>query len=292
MPQTLARLRIPWLHYVHSYGLLCKRQTAVDSHGRSCPAQCSGCKWISLFKHGPAPLRDAITIYNSDHMRRFCEAAGEVVREAHIVDPVLRYAAPRISAHYDPAPPVRLAYVGRLSPEKGIQLLCKAVAAQPARYRLEVLGDGPLLAELRARHGADPALSFHGRVEPERRDALLTQAHALVAPSLWNEPFGRVVNEGFLAGLPVITAAVGAMGARVRHGVDGIVFQWRAGAERQSLDAALEEAAPLLARLRQGALDTRERLLRQDNFTLIEDLLIRAAAPAGAGLQPTGGPRR
>lgn len=286
MPRTIEALGIPWLHYVHSYGLVCKRQTAMTCSGRVCPRQCLDCKLICCFKHGGAPLREAITIYNSVHMRKFFEEAGVVTRESHVIHPVFSYDPLEVSATYDPAPPIRLVYVGRVSQEKGVHLLCDAVAAQPARYRLDVLGAGTQLAGLEARHG-DVPIRFHGRVEPQRRDALLKEAHALVVPSLWNEPFGRVIQEGFLAGLPVIAADVGAMGSLVRHGVDGIVFNWRPGAELQSLIRALDEAVPNLARLRAGALHTRLRLLDQDNFAIIEGLLARAAAG-----RPSLAPRR
>jgi glycosyltransferase involved in cell wall biosynthesis len=216
--------------------------------------------------------------------------AGMVTLESHVVDPVFSYNAHEVSATYDPVPPIRLVYVGRVSHEKGIQLLCEAVAAQPAKYRLDVLGSGPLLGELEARYGNAP-IRFYKHVEPERRDVLLKEAHALVAPSLWNEPFGRVIQEGFLAGLPVIVAGVGAIGTLVRHNVDGVVFGWRPGAELQCLSKALGEAAPELSRLRAGALETRLRLLEQDNFDLIENLLDRAA---GAPLPqpPVLGPAR
>jgi glycosyltransferase involved in cell wall biosynthesis len=286
MPQMLEATGIPWLHYVHSYGLVCKRQTAMTYKGDVCPRQCLDCKVICHFKHGGAPLREAITIYNSHYMREFFEEAGVATRESHVIDPVFSYDSIKISDSYEPAAPIRLVYVGRVSHEKGIDLLCDAVAAEPMSYRLEVLGDGPMLGELVARHGSAP-IRFHGHVGTERRDALLREGHALVVPSQWNEPFGRVVQEGFLAGLPVIAANVGAIGSLVRHGVDGIVFNWRIGSELESLAAALKEATPELARLRLGALETRQRLLGQDNLALIEELLDHAVrAPAMGGALP------
>ncbi len=169
MPRTLARTGIPWLHYVHSYDLVCKRQTATDDNRRACARQCRDCRLICRFKHGAAPLRKAIVIYNSSYMRRFFEEAGSLTRECHVIDPVFSCDAPEIGATYEPAPPIRLLYVGRVSPEKGIQLLCEAVAAHPDKYRLDVLGGGALFAELEARH-ADAPIKFHGRVEPGRRD--------------------------------------------------------------------------------------------------------------------------
>jgi glycosyltransferase involved in cell wall biosynthesis len=287
MPRTLTGLGIPWVHYVHSYGLICKRQTAVDNHGHACKRQCADCAVVCRFKHGKAPLRKAIAVYNSAHMREVFERAGIVSRETHVIDPVFGYNAPEVSGTYAPGRPIRLVYVGRLSRVNGVRLLCEAVAGRGEDYRLEVIGGGPMLAELEGRYG-DGAIVFHGQVEPERRDALLREGHALVVPSLWNEPFGRVVQEGFLAGIPVIAADVGGMAGLVRDGVDGMVFKWREGAELQALKGALEEAGRRLPELRTGALETRGRLMGQDNFGLIEELLLRAVGEtvtvAGGGL--------
>jgi hypothetical protein len=67
------------------------------------------------------------------------------------------------------------------------------------------------------------------------------------------------------------------MGSMVRDGLDGIVFKWRAGAEKESLAAALERATAHLPELRVHALETRARLLAQDNFGTVERLLLQAA---------------
>jgi glycosyltransferase involved in cell wall biosynthesis len=288
MPQTLAGLGIPWLHFVHSYALICKGQTAMDRKGHPCARQCADCAFITRFKNGSSPLRDAIAIYNSAHMRNSHEAAGIVARETHIIDPVFSYKAPEVSATYSPGRPIRLAYVGRVSSEKGIELLCDAVEAEPLSYRLDVIGAGPLLAKLERKHRGAPIL-FHGHVTPERRDELLTKSDALVAPSLWNEPYGRVIQEGFLAGIPVIAADVGAMAGMVQDGVDGIVFRWRAGVELESLAGALAKAGMALPALREGALETRKRLMGRDNFAFIEELLERAAGKAVAAATAGGG---
>lgn len=106
-------------------------------------------------------------------------------------------------------------YVGRLDPEKGIEVLLEAV--RQSGVALTMVGDGPLrpLAE------AVPGVQITGWVSPERVFAELESARALVFPSLWYETYGLVVTEAAARGVSAIVSEISAASERVRHGVDG-----------------------------------------------------------------------
>lgn len=99
-----------------------------------------------------------------------------------------------------------LLYVGRLSPEKDLPVLLDAFARLAPRedYRLHIVGDGPLLADLRRQAGGDPRVEFFGAI-PYGEDlaARYAVADVLVVPSP-NETFSLTVLEGLAAGLPVV----------------------------------------------------------------------------------------
>ena len=114
--------------------------------------------------------------------------------------------------------PVVLCY-GRLNPDKGVDTLLEAwsrlaphsTATGPAQPRLLLVGDAT--PEIAARIDA-PAARTHGvRHLPRRTDVvdLLHAADLVVAPSRWDEPFGRVLIEAMAAGLPVIATRVGGI---------------------------------------------------------------------------------
>lgn len=116
----------------------------------------------------------------------------------------------------DPGPRTRpaassrtIAYVGRLSHEKGVDLLLRAWRAwRPGEdWTLVIAGDGPMRADLDAL--ADNRVQFVGRLAREDVSALLLQARALVLPSLVfeNQPMAAV--EAFAAGLPVLGRGIG-----------------------------------------------------------------------------------
>jgi glycosyltransferase involved in cell wall biosynthesis len=97
---------------------------------------------------------------------------------------------------------------------------------------------------------------FLGWTKPED---FFSQIDVLVVPSLFREPFGRVVIEAFSQGVPVIGARSGGIPESIDPGVDGFLFD--AGDEvalaRQIADMAVSrEAIPALSR---AALDAARR---------------------------------
>jgi len=118
-------------------------------------------------------------------------------------------------------------FVGRLSPEKGPQLLPAAWSHLKARIPLHILGDGPLRADIAAQAAsAQPSLIFvHGRCSTEQVVSSMASARCLVVPSVCYEGFPLSVAEAFSCGLPVIAARIGSLAEIVRDGVTGLQFE-------------------------------------------------------------------
>jgi glycosyltransferase involved in cell wall biosynthesis len=100
-----------------------------------------------------------------------------------------------------------LLFVGRLVRYKGVDVLLDAIADLPAA-RLDVVGDGPERAALRARAaalGLGDRVRWLGTVDDRRLADLLAGAAALVLPSRdRSETFGLSLLEAMAAGVPVI----------------------------------------------------------------------------------------
>lgn len=123
------------------------------------------------------------------------------------------------------AAPARLVYVGRLSPEKGVRYLLRALgrlrdAGGPMPI-LTVLGDGPeratleaLVDELQLRN----VVSFAGHLNRTQLSAYLSSADLCVQPSL-TEGFSKAWLDAMAHGVPVLSTAVGAATAVI--GEDG-----------------------------------------------------------------------
>jgi glycosyltransferase involved in cell wall biosynthesis len=141
--------------------------------------------------------------------------------------------------------PVRLVAVGRLAPEKGLDTLLAAARDLPAEVVLA--GSGPDEARLRALAG--PNVSFLGHIPRDEVARLLADADAAVLPSR-SEPWGMILNEAALAGLPLVaTTAAGAAWDLVEDGANGFrvapddVDGLRAALRRLVEDDAFRRAA-------------------------------------------------
>ena len=90
-------------------------------------------------------------------------------------------------------------YVGRLDPEKGVDVLVEAFRDLPGE--LVVVGDGTEAERLRGL--ADERVRFEGPKERDELVAYYRDADVFVLPSR-SEPWGMVLNEAAAAGLPIV----------------------------------------------------------------------------------------
>jgi glycosyltransferase involved in cell wall biosynthesis len=112
-------------------------------------------------------------------------------------------------------------YVGRISPEKGINTLLRAWASLDAGLHLKIAGDGPLLEQLQ------PASNIEllGRQSAAQISSLMSTAEFLILPSEWYEGFPMVMVEAFAHGLPVLASRLGSMTNIIRDGENGLLFR-------------------------------------------------------------------
>lgn len=121
-------------------------------------------------------------------------------------------------------------YVGRLTYEKGVQVLLKAapaiIKAMGGLVKFVVIGTGQLdpLKALVVKLDIEPWCRFTGFMPDQDLDLFQGIADCAVFPSLY-EPFGIVVLESFAARVPVVVSNVGGLPEVVTHGKTGIVTE-------------------------------------------------------------------
>ncbi len=117
-------------------------------------------------------------------------------------------------------------FVGRLTAEKGIMTLLEAWKNNPD-IPLKIVGDGPLMEEVRAFVAAHQLTSVEimGRQKREDTLALIQNAYALLFPSQWYEGMPMTIIEAFACGTPVIGSELGSVAAVIADGRNGLRFE-------------------------------------------------------------------
>lgn len=155
-----------------------------------------------------------------------------------------------------PVDPVKgtVLYVGTVEMYKGVGLLIQAwqrVAKDLPNAHLRIVGEGAQRAEyerLVQKLGLQYRVTFSGRVAHDQLRRRYDEAHVVVAPHMWIEPFGRTVAEAMARGRVVVTADAGGPAEMIQDEVNGLLF---ARGSRKALELRLKEALrlPTLKRL-------------------------------------------
>jgi glycosyltransferase involved in cell wall biosynthesis len=115
-------------------------------------------------------------------------------------------------------------YVGRLSVEKGLDVLISAWERLSTKMPLKIVGEGPLAEMVVAATLRMPHIEWLGQRPISEVHELMGEAKFLIFPSKWYETFGRVAVEAFAKGTPVIASNIGAIAELIDLPKNGLCF--------------------------------------------------------------------
>ena len=130
--------------------------------------------------------------------------------------------------YYDRKPTFLLTYVGRVAPEKDLDILMDTARNLPAPYKDKVhwliVGEGPLLKKLQEEKL--PNVTFTGYVHGSELANIYATSTLFIFPST-TETFGNVVLEALACGTPVVASKSGGVQEIIQHGKTGILCEPR-----------------------------------------------------------------
>ena len=187
--------------------------------------------------HGRLDINDLAEVYDrwnnfplvsiSDAQREFLPLANWIGTVHHGMPASLYRFSPRSKGY--------LAFLGRISPEKGpdraiaiakavgmpLKIAAKVDAADRAYFEAEIQ---PLLDH--------PLIEFIGEIGDADKSEFLGGADALLFPIEWPEPFGLVMIEAMACGTPVVGYRHGSAPEVIEDGVSGLLVDGVAEAAR------------------------------------------------------------
>ncbi len=234
---------LPILYTIHDFWLFCYRGQMINTSSEVCSSPGNGNCYIcarDTFKHGVSKRK--VSEYRR-HMMRVIDNVDTFLSPSRFLldffqmngvpDSKLvysKYGFDRTTIHfkmrhYSKDSNVSFGFLGRVIPVKGIKLLLEAfgtVCSENAE--LLIFGDAGSFERYLGRYAND-RVCFEGPFKNWEIGNILDRIDVLVAPSLWYENSPLVIQEAFLAGIPVITSDLGGMSELVDDGVDGFLFE-------------------------------------------------------------------
>ncbi|OYD89937.1 glycosyl transferase [Nostoc sp. 'Peltigera membranacea cyanobiont' 210A] len=128
--------------------------------------------------------------------------------------------------HSQPEDPPYLAFLGRMSPEKGAHLAIEI--AKKAGWHLKMAGkidvvDVEYFEKEIKPHIDGEQIEYLGEANHTQKNALMGGAVATLFPITWREPFGLVMVESMASGTPVIAMKLGSTEEVISHGKTGFL---------------------------------------------------------------------
>lgn len=239
----LSEQGIPTIYHLNDFKLICPVYNMV-TNGRACERSCTGKYWKMLSKGCyEGPVSSAALLMTEAYVHHWIGTYGKCVD--HFLTPSQfakqqltqnGFAAKNITVlpHFqnlpDAAPPARsgapILYFGRLSPEKGVDHLLRAMKALP-QVRLQIAGDGPQRAELEslAHTLCLNNVEFTGHLTGKNLEQRIAAARFTILPSLAYETLGKSILESYAWQRPVIASDLGSRRELVREGETGLLYQ-------------------------------------------------------------------
>lgn len=178
--------------------------------------------------HGRLDLPELVPLYEhfracplvsiSDSQRAPVPWANWYATVPHGLPPELHPYYPKAGDYF--------AFVGRISPEKGIDRAVEIALAceTPLYIGAKIDNADKAYFEREIKHLFNhPLIHYVGEVDEQKKNDLLGHAKTLLFPIDWAEPFGLVMIEAFSCGLPVVAYRHGSVPEVMEDGVTGFI---------------------------------------------------------------------
>lgn len=237
---AVKKRKIPLVQTVHDYQMICPNHLLYSfNENKPCDRCIGGSKW-NCYKYGcihgsklksllgvlEARLYSALKTYRLVDLY-VCPSnflAEKLLKSSSIYADktyTIHNFIEKKTAASAPAPQKPyIVFVGRLSAEKGVELLAQTARLLP-EFRFEIAGDGPDGGVLEG----IPNVTLHGFVGGDKLTALMANAHLLILPSVCYENCPLSILEANSLGVPVVTMNSGGMAELVRDGVTGTLVK-------------------------------------------------------------------
>jgi glycosyltransferase involved in cell wall biosynthesis len=191
---------------------------------KNCEKQCFSCHLYSLPKKYASQLVDEVVGVSQFILDKHVDYNYFLNANKRVIYNSIDIPKNILNQNIKKKEDIVFGYVGNLSQSKGIEfLLEKFDQLKIENIQLYIYGKGTTKQyahSLQQRYKNNKVV-FKGY---EATDTIYTNIDILIVPSLWNEPFGRIVPEANSYNIPVLTTDKGGLSELVKNGRNGYIF--------------------------------------------------------------------
>jgi len=240
---VLHKYGVPVVHTAHDYRMVCPAYTFRNGRGEVCE-KCKGGHFNECIKNrcGKSSLTQSLLMaaemkYRNYRWHPAKELDGiiyvsQFAKDKHIeIDPrfgktrsIVLYNCTHQGAKVEKGRGNYFLYYGRLSHEKGVELLIETFKQLPGQ-KLKVVGTGPLEKTLKEKATGIPQVEFLGFKQGDELKDLVRNAHFVIVPSQWYENNPMTIVESYSLGTPVIGSDLGGIPEIIKEDATGFVFK-------------------------------------------------------------------
>lgn len=205
------------IHTLRDYWGLCPKTTLLNSKNGVCCKKNFLCKFhINNYKKYSkyvdivtSPSKFTLELYNKNNM--FQTPNKFVISNAIDIDhEKCRSVFLKKNMREDDI--IKFLFIGTIGIHKGIKFLIDSFQSiDNENIRLLICGSGELTDYVIEKSKEDKRIRYIGKVMGSEKERILLESDVMVVPSIWYEPFGRVVIEGYKYSMPIIASKIGGI---------------------------------------------------------------------------------
>lgn len=268
--QIVKEFGLPVVYTVHDFWLFCVKGQMVNEIGEIC----SGPSAVNCDRCSPYVTNEKAVHKTLEHMRDVIDSIDVFISPSHTLrDFFIEQGVPSEKIKYlkygfnsdkitfkpkvfHQTSKITFGFMGRVIPTKGIDVVVKAFRELPEEH-LHIYGN----IGTKKRFLETASIIFKGAYDNNNINEVLNEIDVLIVPSVWYENAPLVIQEAFLAGIPVITSDIGGMAELVENNVNGFTFKTGSSSALQQLVSDISSDPTCLNRLqrcRESVVDIKE----------------------------------
>jgi glycosyltransferase involved in cell wall biosynthesis len=232
--KIVKKFNIPIVYTIHDFWLYCVKGQMINQNGIICEnPSVDNCTKCSNY------VVDSVQVENSTkHMRNIINLVDVFISPSHTLKnffmdqginenkiKYLKYGFNTKKIIYNKKiftnnSKINFGFMGRVIPTKGIKVLVDTFKKLP-NEKLSIYGN----IGIQKRFLETKNIIFKGAYDNNNINEVLNDIDVLIVPSIWYENAPLVIQEAFLAGIPVITSDIGGMAELVKDKINGFTFK-------------------------------------------------------------------